>query len=419
MYKNLYLKKDKYFFDLKNFGTCIDMNELSVFSFVREEKMSMPKNNIHNNGEQLIEHREIHNLYGYFHQKVTYESLKNKLGNNTRSFVLSRSFYAGSQKNCFVWTGDQGATMDYLHSSIETNIVNSLCGISGTGSDVGGFFENPTPEVMKIWYKLGNFYPFFRGHSSCTSVRREPWLYDKDICDSIIESIRLRYHLLMYVYTKFYEHCKNGIPLLKPMWMKFRDNYEDFINMEEQGSLFVFGDELIGCNSYTLDEKYIDILKNKLNVPIYTLIGEKTIQMLFIGGNIIPLSENVDKCSYNVKRNPLTLKVFLDNKNYSTGHYYFDDGISIDTKKDYIYMEFEFKEKVFKAKNLNKVNNLSGNENIPILEKIEIYGCNKINNVKSDFCDLKINFDEKMNCNIIDLSNNNIKLNKDFEIKFS
>ena len=429
LYKHLYETSNNYFYDFKNFGTWVDMNEPSVFTFDKYEEMSMPKNNIHNDGSQLIEHREIHNIYGYYYQKVAYESLKNKLGNNTRAFVLTRSFYAGSQRNGFVWTGDQGSSFDYLNSSIEANMVNSLCGISGTGSDIGGFCDNPTPEVLKAWYCLGNFYPFFRGHSSCTTLRREPWVYEKDICESIIESIRLRYHLLMYVYTKFYEHCNNGIPLLKPMWMKFRENYDDFINMEEQGSLFVFGDELIGCNGYTVDDKYIDKLINKLNIPIYTLKGEKfskkeekNIQMLFIGGNIIPWIEKAEKCSYYVKRSPVTLKIFLDKNKYSIGHYYLDDGISIDNKNEFIYMVFEFKEKILKAKCLNKLDNIESKplyETIPIFDKIEIYGFGKINDIKSEFGELKIQYKEENDCNIIDLIENKIKVCKDFELQLS
>jgi alpha-glucosidase (family GH31 glycosyl hydrolase) len=220
IYKELFKNTEDYFYNFTNLGTWIDMNEPSVFTITKSDEGTMPKTNIHNDGTQLVEHREVHNIYGYFYQKVAYESLKNRLGDNKRAFILTRSFYAGSQKNGFIWTGDQSSSFECFNSSIETNIINSLCGISGTGSDVGGFINNPTPELMKVWYNLGNFYPFFRGHSSVGTIRREPWLFEKDICDSIIESIRLRYHLLMYVYTKFYEHTKNGTPILKPMWMK-------------------------------------------------------------------------------------------------------------------------------------------------------------------------------------------------------
>ena len=426
IYKDLYKNTSSYFFDYTNYGTWVDMNEPSVFTMVRSEEGTMPKTNIHNDGTQLVEHREVHNLYGYFYQKTAYESLKNRLGDNNRAFILTRSFYAGSQKYGFIWTGDQCSTFEYFNTSIETNMINSLCGISGTGSDVGGFMNNPTPELMKVWYNLGNFYPFFRGHSSIGTIRREPWLFEKEICDSIIESIRLRYHLLMYVYTKFFEHTKSGIPILKPMWMKFRNNFDDFINTKEQGSLFIFGDELIGCNSYTITDREIDILINKLKVPIYNLNGEKfqkieekSVQTLFIGGNIIPWTENVEKCSFHVKMAPITLKIFVDENKNSIGHYYLDDGISIDTNNEYIYMEFTIKNNILKCQNLNNNDDFEKkNINIiPFYHRFEIYGYGKIGSIKCEIKDLKVNYEASNDCNIIELINNKVKINKAIDIE--
>ena len=424
IYKDLFKNTNSYFYDFKNLGTWIDMNEPSVFTLIKSEERTMPKNNIHCDGSQLVEHREVHNIYGYFYLKIAYESLKNRLGENKRAFILTRSFYAGSQKYGFIWTGDQGSSFDYFNSSIETNMINSLCGISGTGSDVGGFINNPTPELMKVWYNLGNFYPFFRGHSMIGTIRREPWLFEKDICDSIIQSIRLRYHLLMYIYTKFYEHTKNGIPLLKPMWMKFRCNFDDFINTKEQGSLFIFGDELIGCNSYTITEREIDILLNKLKVPIYNLNGEKfknikekSVQTLVIGGSIIPWTENIQKCSYYVRSAPVSLKIFADDNKSAIGHYYFDDGISIDTKGDYIYVEVELKDNILNIKNTNIIDNSNLNDIIPVYNNIEIYGIGKISSVKFDLKNLEIKYRIDDDCNSISLSNENIKLNKCLKIE--
>ena len=428
-YKSFY-KTENYFMNYNNLGTWVDMNEPSVFN-AQENDNSMPKTNIHNDGTQLVEHREVHNIYGYFYQKVAYEALKSRLGPNKRAFTLSRSFYAGTQQNGFIWTGDQGTNFDFLNSSIETNIINGLCGISGCGSDVGGFMGNPIPEIMKAWYSLGIFYSFFRGHSCIDSIRREPWLFEKSICDSIIESIRLRYHLLMYTYTKFYEHVNNGIPILKPIWMKFKNNFDDFISMKEQGSLFVFGDELIGCNHYTIDEKYINILKNKLKVPIYDLINgnmlddtfkkdeRKLIQSFVIGGNIIPWTYEVEKCSYYVRSKPLSVKIYVDEQKSAIGHYYFDDGISIDNNGEYIYIYYEFKNNVLKIINKNKhYKDQYLNEILPVYDKIEIFGREKIKYAKLNGKEKEILYNEEKKSNILDLLSENIKLNNIFEIYF-
>lgn len=67
------------------------MNEPSVFS---GPEVTMPKNNLHG----AYEHREIHNIYGHYMQKATYDGLMQRSSHNSRPFVLSRAFYAGSHK---------------------------------------------------------------------------------------------------------------------------------------------------------------------------------------------------------------------------------------------------------------------------------------------------------------------------------
>ena len=50
-------------------------------------------------------HEKVHNIYGHFMAKATYEGLAKNDGGK-RPFVLTRAAYAGSQKYCGGWTGD-------------------------------------------------------------------------------------------------------------------------------------------------------------------------------------------------------------------------------------------------------------------------------------------------------------------------
>lgn len=137
-----------------------DMNEPSVFN---GPEYTMPKDNLHSND---IEHRDIHNQYGYYYHMATFQGLikrgyhEDKDGD--RPFVLSRSFFAGSQKFGSVWTGDNIANWDHLKASIPMLLSMNIAGLPFVGADVGGFFRNPEPELLVRWYQLGIFYPFFR-----------------------------------------------------------------------------------------------------------------------------------------------------------------------------------------------------------------------------------------------------------------
>lgn len=74
-----------------------DMNEPSVFD---GPEKTMPKDLVHNN---TWRHGDIHNIYGAYMHKSSHEAIMKR--NESRSFVLSRSFFAGSQQFGPIWTG--------------------------------------------------------------------------------------------------------------------------------------------------------------------------------------------------------------------------------------------------------------------------------------------------------------------------
>lgn len=51
---------------------------------------------------------------------------------------------------------------------------------------------------------MGVFMPFFRAHAHHDCPRREPFMFEKPICDIIRSTINLRYKLLPYMY---YIYC--------------------------------------------------------------------------------------------------------------------------------------------------------------------------------------------------------------------
>jgi alpha 1,3-glucosidase len=57
----------------------------------------------------MVLHRDIHNAYGIFEHRASIEGLKIRDGFNRRPFVLSRSFFFGSQRLGPNWTGDTQA----------------------------------------------------------------------------------------------------------------------------------------------------------------------------------------------------------------------------------------------------------------------------------------------------------------------
>jgi alpha-glucosidase len=64
---------------------------------------------------------------------------------------------------------------------------------------------------------IGCFHPFCRTHSSGDHGDQEPWAFDEDIIDITRKFVNLRYQLLPYLYTMFWQYIEEGIPMLKPL----------------------------------------------------------------------------------------------------------------------------------------------------------------------------------------------------------
>ncbi|KAL8689388.1 MAG: hypothetical protein Q9218_004925 [Villophora microphyllina] len=191
-----------------------DMNEPSVFN---GPETTMPKDNLHFGN---WEHRDVHNVNGLTFVNATYEALlsRDDPKHLRRPFVLTRSFFAGSQRMGAMWTGDNLAAWEHLEASIPMLLNQAISGFSFAGADVGGFFGNPSKELLTRWYQAGAFYPFFRGHAHIDSRRREPYLAGTPYTESITQALRLRYSLLPAWYTAFHTASTTGEPVIRPMW---------------------------------------------------------------------------------------------------------------------------------------------------------------------------------------------------------
>jgi mannosyl-oligosaccharide alpha-1,3-glucosidase len=186
-------------------------------------EVSMQKDCKNLNG---IEHRYWHNLYGLYMQRATAEglTLRDLPTQTLRPFVLSRAFWAGSQRYGAIWTGDNTATWGHLKIASPMLLSIGLAGLSFCGSDVGGFFGEPGAELFTRWYQAGSFTPFFRGHAHHDTKRREPWVYGEPHT-SIHRAVSMtRYSLLPYWYTVFYEAYRTGMPIMRPMFGEFPDD---------------------------------------------------------------------------------------------------------------------------------------------------------------------------------------------------
>ncbi|KAB8315136.1 glycoside hydrolase family 31 protein [Tolypothrix campylonemoides VB511288] len=165
-------------------------------------------------------HAEVHNLYGLSMARASAEGLQ-RLRSNERSFVLTRSGFAGVHRWSSVWMGDNQSLWEHLEMSLPMLSNMGLSGVAFVGCDIGGFAGNATAELFARWMQVGMLYPLMRGHSAMSTARHEPWVFGERTENICREYINLRYELLPYIYTLFWEAATTGAPILRPLLYHF------------------------------------------------------------------------------------------------------------------------------------------------------------------------------------------------------
>ena len=172
------------------------MNEPACFN---NNEGTMPKTNLHTLPDgNIVEHRLVHSIYGFSCTKSTSEGLKARSNDEDRLFLLSRSYFAGSQQHSTaVWTADCRCDWDHFNITVKQLLQTSICGIPMVGSDIPGFYGNPKDEEIVVrWYQMGCMMPLFRAHAHRKTERREPWVFSPETRERIRDSIILRYEFI-------------------------------------------------------------------------------------------------------------------------------------------------------------------------------------------------------------------------------
>ncbi|KAM9215962.1 maltase-glucoamylase [Dugong dugon] len=295
---------------------------------------------------------DVHNLYGYSMAISTAEAVKTVFPNK-RSFILTRSTFAGSGKFAAHWLGDNEATWDDLQWSIPGMLEFNLFGIPMVGSDICGFNGDVSEELCRRWMQLGAFYPFSRNHNGQGYKAQDPASFGADslLVNSSRHYLNIRYTLLPYLYTLFYHAHTCGDTVARPLLHEFYNDSNTW-GVHRQ---FLWGPGLLitpvldeGAEkvlAYVPDaiwyeyETGAQVTWRKQQVEM-DLPGDK-IGLHLRGGYIFP-TQQPSTTTEASRRNPLGLIIALDENKEAKGDLFWDDGESRDTVANNTYVFCKF-----------------------------------------------------------------------------
>lgn len=245
--RNWWAQEVKFFSNTGVSGLWNDMNEIATWG------QKMPNNVLFNFDGQPTTHKQAHNVYGLQMAKASYEAARQEM--NKRPFILTRAGFAGLQRYTALWTGDNRSEDDHMLLGIR--LMNSL-GVSGvpfTGMDIGGFTGGASPALFARWMQIGAFTPYFRNHSAVNTKASEPWTYGEEVLEISRNYVNLRYTLLPYIYSNFYEATQSGLPLMRTLALK--NTHDAKVYEGQYQNQYFFGEAFMIAPS----ESYKNLLK--------------------------------------------------------------------------------------------------------------------------------------------------------------
>ena len=170
---------------------------------------------------------EVFNSYPLLHTSGVYEGMRRDIADK-RPVILTRSAYAGQQRNAAItWSGDVQGNWETFRKQIPAALNFAMSGIPYWSADIGGFFggdvhDRKYEELFTRWHQFAAFTPQFRVHG--VAPGKEIWNFDGDVQPHLIETVKLRYRLLPYIYSLSWDVTKNKGTMMRALAFDFRDD---------------------------------------------------------------------------------------------------------------------------------------------------------------------------------------------------
>ena len=182
------------------------------------------------------------NVYPLLDTQAVYQGQRSA-SDKKRVFILSRSAFAGSQRNAVTaWSGDINSDWFSFRRQIPAGLNFSLSGIPYWTTDIGGFvFGSPTDpafrELFVRWFQYATFNPVLRVHGTRKPDENELWSYGPDAQKILVNFDNLRYRMLPYIYSLAWKTTSDAYTPMRPLVMDFRDD----VRAQNIGDQFMYG----------------------------------------------------------------------------------------------------------------------------------------------------------------------------------
>jgi len=187
------------------------------------------------------------NIFPNFHTAVVADGQR-AASDKKRVFILSRSAYAGAQRNGIsAWSGDVLSDWLSFRRQIPAGLNYAISGMPYWTTDIGGFISGGNlndPDFRELfvrWFQFGTFSPVFRVHGTRQPDENELWSYGPEAQKILVDYDTLRYRMLPYIYSQAWQVTSNHGTIMRPLVMDWRNDEE----AQNTGDEYLFGPAIL------------------------------------------------------------------------------------------------------------------------------------------------------------------------------
>ncbi|MFT4005611.1 MAG: glycoside hydrolase family 31 protein [Lacrimispora sp.] len=185
--------------------------------------------------------------------------------NGKRPMTFSRYAGPGSHRYPVGFSGDTITTWESLNFQPYFTVNAANIGYGWWSHDIGGHMMGyKNDEMMARWVQFGIFSPVMRLHSSFSEFNgKEPWRFKKETECAVGEALRMRHHMMPYLYTMNYRSWNNDLPVVMPMYYEYPEKREAY----DRRNQYYFGNELVVAPITSPRVKDLNVGKVKAWIP--------------------------------------------------------------------------------------------------------------------------------------------------------
>ena len=172
---------------------------------------------------------------------VFYNDMKNNRPDH-RPLIFHRWGGLGSHRYPIGFSGDSFTTYGTLAWQPYFTATASNVGFGYWGHDLGGHQQTDgnDPELYLRWMQYGVFTPVFRTHATnWPGIERRIWKYEN--FPLLLETVKLRYALMPYIYTAARQAYDTGVSICRPLYYDSPENNNAYLFEDE----YMFGDDIL------------------------------------------------------------------------------------------------------------------------------------------------------------------------------